>query len=119
MHSYSVVFKDKYCSITDPDRLEIFTIKNKRKKLLTRLDGRGVNCISKHNKSDKIVAQEAKAFPSSNVGAYTEKEDGAWNAKPGRRNLSLCLLSIWQVKQTFISSEQGLKSNKKASAYSY
>jgi hypothetical protein len=58
------------------------------------LDGRGVNCISKHNKSDIIVAQEAGAFPSSNVGAYAEKKDGAWNAKPGRRNLSLCLLSI-------------------------
>ena len=64
------------------------------------------------------MAQEAGAFQSSNVGAYAEKEDGARNAKPRRRNLSLYLLSIWQAEQTSISSEQGLESNRKASAYS-
>jgi hypothetical protein len=48
-----------------------------------------------------------------------KKKDGARNAKPGRRNLSLYLLSIWQAEQTSISSEQGLKSNRKALAYSY
>jgi len=93
--------------------------KDERKKLFTRLDGRGVSCLFKHNKSDRIVAQEAEAFQSSDVGAYAEKEDGPRNAKPGRRNLSLYLLSIWQAEHTFISSKQGLESNRKASAYSY
>jgi hypothetical protein len=70
--------------------------------------------FSKHKKSDRIVVQEARAFPSSKVGAYTEKEDGARNVKPKRRNLSLYLLSIWQAEQTSIFSEQGLESNKKS-----
>jgi hypothetical protein len=48
-----------------------------------------------------------------------KKKDSAKNAKPGRRNLSLYLLSIWQAEQTSISSEQDLKSNRKALAYSY
>jgi len=104
---YSVVFKDKHCLISDPARLEIFTIKMKGKRLFTRLDRRGVNCLFKHSKSDRIVAQEAGAFQSSNIGTYAEKKDGAKNAKPGRRNLSLYLLSIWQAKQTSIFSEQG------------
>ena len=48
-----------------------------------------------------------------------KKKDSAKNAKPGRKNLSLYLLSIWQAKLTSISSEQGLESNRKALAYSY
>jgi len=61
------------------------------------------------------VAQEARAFPSSKVDAYTEKKkDGARNVKPRRRNLSLYLLSIWQAEHTSISSKQGLESNKKS-----
>jgi hypothetical protein len=67
------------------------------------------------------MAQKAGAFQSSNIGAYAKKKkkDSAKNAKPGRRNLSLYLLSIWQAEQTSISSEQDLKSNRKALAYSY
>ena len=65
------------------------------------------------------MAQESRAFQSSNVGAYAKKKDSAKNAKPGRKNLSLYLLSIWQAKLTSISSEQGLESNRKALAYSY
>jgi len=53
------------------------------------------------------------------VHMQKKKKDSAKNAKPGRRNLSLYLLSIWQAEQTSISSEQGLKSNRKALAYSY
>ena len=89
------MFKDKHCLIYASARLEIFTIKMKGKSFsLDWMVEESVVFSSTVNQIELWHKRLGHFNQETLVHIQGKKKDGAGNAKPGRRNHSLYLLSI-------------------------